>query len=49
MNDPIKVIFKYKNNNRRVQYHMYIFVGNIPNNIYPIEYIGACFIKTFHK
>ena len=33
MNDPIKVIFKYKNNNRRVQYATYIFIGKVPNNI----------------
>lgn len=29
MNDPIKVIHKYKNNNNRVQYHIYIFIGDI--------------------
>lgn len=29
MNDPIKVIHKYKNNNRRIQYHIYIFIGDI--------------------
>jgi len=27
--DPIKVIFKYKNNNRKNQYQTYIFVGTI--------------------
>ena len=27
MNDPIKIIHKYKNNNRKVQYHCYIYVG----------------------
>jgi hypothetical protein len=26
--DPVKLIFKYKNNNRRVQYQVYIFLGN---------------------
>jgi hypothetical protein len=26
-NNPIKVIFKYKNNNRRTQYHVCIFLG----------------------
>ena len=26
-NNPIKIIFKYKNNNRRTQYQVYIFVG----------------------
>jgi len=40
MDDPIKVIFKFKNNNRRIQYHIYIFIGetsktvmNVLNNI----------------
>lgn len=29
MNDPMKIIHKYKNNNGRIQYHMYIFIGDI--------------------
>lgn len=29
MNDPMKIIHKYKNNNRHVQYHIHIFVGDI--------------------
>ncbi|AYV85120.1 MAG: hypothetical protein Satyrvirus4_17 [Satyrvirus sp.] len=29
MNDPIKMIHKYKNNNGRIQYHIYIFLGDI--------------------
>lgn len=33
MDDPIKVIWKYKNNNRRIQYHTYIFVGSFTKNI----------------
>ena len=36
MDDPLKVIFKYKNNNRRNQYHIYIFTGDIPSNIMTI-------------
>lgn len=36
MDDPIKIILKYKNNNRRIQYHTYIFVGSIPRNILKI-------------
>jgi len=32
MEDPIKVIHKYKNNNKRYQYHIYIFIGNIIDN-----------------
>jgi hypothetical protein len=34
MNDPVKIIWKYKNDNRRVQYNTYIFVGNqVPHDI----------------
>jgi len=33
MNDPIKVIWKYKNNNRRTQYLMNIFIGEVSSNI----------------
>ncbi len=29
MEDPIKIIHKYKNNNGRIQYHVYIFLGDI--------------------
>lgn len=29
MNDPIKIIWKYKNSNRRIQYNVYIFIGDI--------------------
>ena len=29
MDDPIKIIHKYKNNNRRIQYHIHIFLGDI--------------------
>ena len=33
LNDPLKIIWKYKNNDRYVQYKIYIFVGKIPNDI----------------
>jgi hypothetical protein len=34
MNDPIKIIYKYKNNNKRIQYQKFIFIGNtIEKNI----------------
>lgn len=36
MNDPIKVIWKYKNKHRRIQYHTYIFIGPTPNEIMKI-------------
>ena len=28
MEEPIKIIWKYKNNNRKIQYNIYIFIGN---------------------
>lgn len=36
MDDPIKIIWKFKNNNRRTQYHMYVFVGSVPKDIMTI-------------
>lgn len=33
MDDPIKIIYKYKNNNRRYQYHIYIYVGDVEKDI----------------
>lgn len=37
MNIPIKIIHKFKNNNRRIQYIQYIFVGpNIDSDVYEI-------------
>ena len=33
MNDPIKIIWKYKNDNRRTQYMTYIFIGTVSKNI----------------
>ncbi len=29
MKDPIKIIHKFKNNNRRIQYKVYIFIGSL--------------------
>ena len=29
MNEPIKIIHKYKNRNRKIQYNVLIFVGNL--------------------
>lgn len=37
MNDPIKIIWKWKNNNRRIQYNTYIFIGDlVPKDIIKI-------------
>jgi hypothetical protein len=36
MDNPIKIIFKYKNNNRKSQYGLYIFVGDIPNKVFSV-------------
>ena len=33
MKDPIKIIFKYKNNKKRLQYHIYVFVGKVPKQV----------------
>jgi hypothetical protein len=34
MNEPIKIIHKYKNNYRKIHYNVYIFLGQlVPNNI----------------
>lgn len=33
MEDPLKIIWKFKNNNRRTQYHIYIFVGPVSKDI----------------
>ena len=36
MNDPLKVIFKTKNNTGNYQYHMYVYIGNIPASLMKI-------------
>ena len=34
MNNPKKIIYKYKNINKRIQYQLFIFIGsNVPDNI----------------
>ncbi len=33
MNNPIKVIWRYKNNNKKIHHHVYIFVGEVSVNI----------------
>ena len=44
MEDPVKLIYKVKNNNRKNQYHIYIFLGNLvePN----IQKIMEPFFKS---
>ena len=32
MKDPIKIIHKFKNNNNRIQYKVYIFIGSLLND-----------------
>jgi hypothetical protein len=34
--EPIKIIYKYKNNNRRSQYHIYIYIGDVSPSIMEI-------------
>ena len=37
MKDPIKIIQKFKNNNKRIQYKLFIFIGSlVPSNILKI-------------
>ncbi len=37
MDDPVKVIWKIKNRNKKIHYHVYVFVGDIkPKNIMDI-------------
>ena len=37
MKNPIKIIHKFKNNNRRIQYKIYIFIGShVPKNVVEI-------------
>jgi len=36
MDKPYKVIWKFKNDNRYVQYHIYIFVGDLNSHLDPI-------------
>ena len=33
LNKPFKIIYRYRNDNRKFQYNYYIFLGNVPNNI----------------
>ena len=40
MDNPIKVIYKYKNDNRKVQYQYFIFVGSL---------VGPAMQKIFKK
>ena len=32
MDDPVKIIFKYKNNNKKIQYHIYIYIGDLKSD-----------------
>ena len=32
MDDPVKIIHKYKNDNGRIQYHVHIYIGDIMND-----------------
>ena len=36
MNQPVKIIWKFKNSNRRIQYNVYVFVGDVSKNIISI-------------
>ena len=48
MKDPIKIIHKFKNNNRRIQHKVYIFIGSlVPKNI--IEILEKIQDKDFYQ
>jgi len=51
MKDPIKIIHKFKNNNRRIQYKNYIFVGPlVPEDIIKIlELIPRMLFNPYTK
>ena len=51
MNDPVKVIFRFKNNNRRIQFHQYIFVGEVKSPIMTIltSITNLSLFNTFDK
>ena len=36
MSEPVKIIWKYKNNHRRIQYNTYIFIGSVDDTIMKI-------------
>jgi hypothetical protein len=42
MKSPYKVVHKYKNSNRRIQYKIYIYIGpHVPSNVYEVlEFIS---------
>ena len=47
MNNPLKIIHKYKNNNRRIQYLLYILVGSqLSDDI--INILNSIKNKTFY-
>lgn len=45
---PFKIIYKYRNINRKFQYFYYLFLGNIPSSIKKIinKFIDLSFIDT---
>ncbi len=49
MDEPIKIIWKYKNKHRRVQYHIYIFVGQVSSELLKIlnKFEDLPLYKTF--
>lgn len=47
MDEPLKILFRYKNNNRRTQYHTYIYVGDISNNL--LKILKKIQDKTFYE
>jgi hypothetical protein len=34
--DPIKVIFQYKNANRKVHHNIYVFIGKVKKDVFDV-------------
>ena len=48
MKDPIKIIHKFKNNNRRIQYKTYIFIGSLVDD-YVLKILNSIKKRNFYE
>ncbi len=55
MDDPIKIILKYKNDNQRTHYNIYIFIGDVPKKVHKVLLeiqnlnLYDCFVKLSNE
>ena len=49
MRDPIKIIWKYKNNNKNIQYNIYIYIGKTPLNKILLKIQNLDLLETMTK